>query len=261
MKVLLAEDNLVNQEVAKAMLGQRGVDVHVVEHGKAAIQRLLDGRFDIVFMDVQMPIMDGIEATQEIRRLESVGAFGRQPSEGPIPIVAQTAHILHQDRTRCFEAGMNDFLGKPLDGRELDRVLEKWALPAGIVSSDAKSGGAPAAASSPVPAIWDRVAFTERLLNDVDIMEKVRNAALTFLPAQIQRLQQAVLEQKWPAARDVAHDIKGMAASLGALALKGIAEKIESHMRCGLPVEGTDLNQLDTDCKAFLDCLRGWVFA
>jgi len=262
MKVLLAEDNIVNQEVAKAMLGQRGIDVHVVENGKAAVQRVLSERFDLVFMDVQMPVMDGIEATLEIRRQESLGTFGRLSSEGPVPIIALTAHVLHQDRARCFEAGMNDFLGKPLDGDALTGVLRKWAPASGVSPLEANRGCPDAEGSfASSLVIWDREAFAERMLNNIAVMEKVRAIALDFLPEQIRNLKQAISGRNSEIARDFVHDIKGMAANLGALALKGIAEKIEQCIRSGLPVEVADLKQLDFDCKAFVDCLKGWEFA
>ncbi len=117
-KVLLAEDNLVNQRVAVRILERLQAEVHVARNGREAVDAASQERFDLIFMDCQMPEMDGFQATQAIRLTEEVGAR--------TPIIALTANAMHGDRERCEEAGMDDYLAKPVRSDELLRMLEKW---------------------------------------------------------------------------------------------------------------------------------------
>ncbi|WP_305042866.1 transporter substrate-binding domain-containing protein [Geoalkalibacter sp.] len=124
-RILLAEDNSINQLVVVRLLEKMGMRVDAVANGAEALRALEERPYDLVFMDVCMPEMDGYEATREIRRPES-GV--RNPR---IPVVALTAHALEQDRRRCLDAGMNDYLTKPIDARGLEKILEKWLPPQG----------------------------------------------------------------------------------------------------------------------------------
>jgi len=123
LRVLLAEDNVVNQKVAARMLEKMGARVDVANNGLEAVRMFLQFRYDIILMDCQMPEMDGYAATREIRRLQALSA-----SPSGIPIIALTANTLEGDRERCIEAGMNDFLGKPIRQTELLALLLRHAL-------------------------------------------------------------------------------------------------------------------------------------
>ncbi len=114
-RVLLAEDNKVNQVVARRMLEKVGVAVTVAENGKEALELAIGGKFDLILMDCQMPVMDGYEAANELRKLGNI-----------IPVVAMTANALSGDRRRCLDAGMDDYLSKPVKQTKLGRVLAKW---------------------------------------------------------------------------------------------------------------------------------------
>jgi CheY-like chemotaxis protein len=118
--ILLAEDNVVNQRVATRMLEKDGHRVTVVNNGREALAVLEQGEFDMVFMDVQMPEMDGLEATAEIRRKE-------KRSGARIPIIAMTAHAMTGDRERCLAAGMDDYISKPIRVKSLLELAEKHA--------------------------------------------------------------------------------------------------------------------------------------
>ncbi len=120
VRVLLAEDNPINQDIARELLGMVGIEADVVDTGVAAVAKARDARFALILMDVQMPEMDGVDATKAIRQL---------PGMADLPIVAMTANAFAKDREACLEAGMNDHLSKPVIAHELYRVLEKW-LPA-----------------------------------------------------------------------------------------------------------------------------------
>jgi PAS domain S-box-containing protein len=132
-RILLAEDNLTNQEVAVGILGRLGLDVDAVADGQEAVQALATAEYDLVLMDVQMPGVNGYEAARRIRAAES-RALDRR-----IPIIAMTAQALTDDRARCLEAGMDDYLAKPIDRRALLATLRKWLPPQ---SSQRSSGGA-----------------------------------------------------------------------------------------------------------------------
>lgn len=124
-RILLAEDNSVNQLVVVRMLEKMGLRVDAVANGAEALKALEERPYDLVFMDVSMPEMDGYEATRRIRRSES---DVRNPR---IPVVAMTAHALEADRLRCLDAGMNDYLTKPINAQDLGGILEKWLPPRG----------------------------------------------------------------------------------------------------------------------------------
>jgi CheY-like chemotaxis protein len=116
LRVLVAEDNPTNQLVAKAMLRARGLSVEVVEDGEQAVAAALTGHYDAIFMDCQMPNVDGFEATRRIRATET---------GPPVPIIAMTANAFEEDRRACLEAGMSDFLPKPWKPAQLSEVLER----------------------------------------------------------------------------------------------------------------------------------------
>ncbi len=114
----MAEDNLINQKVALRLLATLGYNGEVAENGEAALQRVQDGEFDAVLMDLHMPVMDGLEATRAIRNLAT--------AVSKIPIIALTANALQDQRRECLAAGMNDFLTKPIDKKLFESVLDHW---------------------------------------------------------------------------------------------------------------------------------------
>ena len=119
LNILLADDNVINRRVAIGAIERRGHAVQPVNNGQEALEALACERFDLVLMDVQMPVMDGLEATAAIRRME-------QETGEHIPIIAMTAHAMKGDRERCLESGMDDYLAKPFGPKALHAVLERW---------------------------------------------------------------------------------------------------------------------------------------
>ncbi|MFC3152233.1 response regulator [Litoribrevibacter euphylliae] len=120
MQVLVVEDNKVNQRVAVARLQKMGFLVDVADHGEQALNMVTTCHYDLVFMDCQMPVMDGFEATRRIRALEKNGRITSAP------IIAMTAHVMNEDKAKCFDAGMNDFLRKPVTQDHLEKTMKKW---------------------------------------------------------------------------------------------------------------------------------------
>jgi len=115
--ILLVEDNKINQEVAREILESYGIKVDIAQHGGEAVTMIEQKRYDLVLMDLQMPVMDGLEATSKIRQL---------PISENIPIIAMTANAFEEDRLRCQKVGMNDFVAKPIDIKQLYTVLARW---------------------------------------------------------------------------------------------------------------------------------------
>jgi two-component system sensor histidine kinase/response regulator len=131
-RILVVEDNVVNQKVLQAVLTKRGYSSALAGDGAEALRMMAAEAFDLVVMDVQMPGMDGLEATRQIRRNEA----WRQ-----LPVVALTAHAMSGDRERCLEAGMNAYLTKPIDSRELLRTLDRYLLAAAGGGTQPPAGG------------------------------------------------------------------------------------------------------------------------
>ncbi len=120
-KVLVVEDNMINQEIATAMLAEYELDLDLAGNGQEAIEQVKNNKYDLIFMDLQMPVMDGLEATQQIRSLEN-----ELPYVKTLPIIAMTANVMSEDRIRCTNAGMNAHLAKPISPQELQVVLMEW---------------------------------------------------------------------------------------------------------------------------------------
>jgi CheY-like chemotaxis protein len=116
----MAEDNTTNQQVGKAILAKLGYEVDIVDDGEQALRALEGTRYDLVLMDCQMPVMDGYEATSRIRQSQSLEIDPR------IPVIALTAHAMDGDREKCLAAGMDDYLVKPIQPRELGAMVEAW---------------------------------------------------------------------------------------------------------------------------------------
>jgi CheY-like chemotaxis protein len=139
-RVLLVEDNFVNQEVAKAMLRKLGCEIDVAEDGRVAVEAAFAREYDIVFMDCQMPNMDGFEATAAIRSREAERHTSARGAQRPrMTIVALTANAMKGDRERCLAAGMDDYLAKPFSKDQLDGMLKRWLKRDGAPTQHAAS--------------------------------------------------------------------------------------------------------------------------
>ena len=237
LRILLAEDNITNQQVALGILARLGLRTDAVGNGAEAIRALETIPYDLVLMDVQMPEMDGLEATSHIRDPKSA------VRNHQIPIVAMTAHAMQGDRERCLAAGMNDYVTKPVSPQALADALDRWlphddaaALqhppvtppPAGKSRSKAT---APVAA--PAPAVFDRAGMLERLMDDEDLARTVIEGFLVDLPRQIEALRGYLAAGDGPSATRQAHTIKGASAAVGAEALRGLATELESAAGAG----------------------------
>ncbi len=235
-RILLAEDNIVNQKVALGILQKLGLSADAVATGREAIESLEALPYDLVLMDVQMPEMDGLEATRQIRNRQSP-----IPNRN-IPIIAMTAHAMQRDRDRCLEAGMNDYVAKPVSRQALTDALQRW-LPeetgaggrASEVSIQETAGRRPETEPDqpPSPVIWDRTGMLDRLMDDEELAGTIVRGFLDDLPRQIESLDAFLKCGDAAGAERQAHTIKGAAANVGADALGALAFEMEQLGKAG----------------------------
>ena len=248
-RLLLVEDNEINQEVALEMLRQAGFKVDLAEHGEIAL-KLLDGNeYDLVLMDMQMPVMDGLMATVKLRS---------QPRLANLPVVAMTANALPADRQRCMDVGMNDFIPKPIEPDLLWATLLKWIperQPANQVKpvSKAKSKKVPADASDfNIDGINAGPALVRMMGNTTLYLSSLRKFCTqqAEMPAAC---RSALTEKDSATAKRLAHTLKGLAASIGAEALSAEAATLEHAIADQLP--RTKLNPLIDAIEVNLNAL------
>jgi len=218
-RVLVVEDNPVNQKVAQRFLERLGCAVHVVGDGAEAVKLCAREHFDLILMDMQMPVMDGVTATREIRARESPGAR--------TPIVALTANVLSGQSQSCLEAGMDDVLGKPLEVTRLKEVLDRFVLRVPIES------GAPAAAAAPngpelgTPPL-DLARLSAVAASDPAFMNELVATFKASAAASIAEMRQAVARADVARAARAAHRLKGAAENVGAGRMRELAAAVEA---------------------------------
>jgi signal transduction histidine kinase/DNA-binding response OmpR family regulator len=214
LRILVAEDNPVNQEVAVAMLRRRGHEVDIAADGQEAVDAVRSRPYDVVLMDLQMPVMDGLTATRVIRAM---------PEHAKLPIIALTAHALREERQRCLDAGMNDHLAKPFRPHELFAVIEQRAATT-----------SPPADSSDSPA-FGLDAF-RAAMRDAGIEDALGSVLDTFLDDQPARLQAIESACRFGSASEIAsamHALKSSAATIGAAGLATLLQQGEKLAATG----------------------------
>ena len=237
-RILLVEDNVVNQQVASGLLTRRGHHVTVVEDGREALARLDQETFDLVLMDLQMPVMGGLEATIAIRLRERV--TGQH-----VRIVAMTAHALNRDRERCLAAGMDGYLSKPIDPAMLFAVVEQDGSGAGVRAALAER------------VTFDEGALLERVSGSHDLMTDVIRVFLEDLPMRLAAINEAVAGRNAEALRAAAHALKGAAGNLSAAGLfeaAGVLERIGAESR--MDAAEAAWRQLSVEAGNVIDVLR-----
>jgi CheY-like chemotaxis protein/HPt (histidine-containing phosphotransfer) domain-containing protein len=216
LRILLAEDNPVNQKLALKLLEKQGHRVQVAATGKEALAALERERFDLVVMDVQMPEMDGLEATRAIRERERV-------TGDHVPVIAMTAHAMSGDRDRCLEAGMDAYVAKPIQKKELLATIRKATHPA-------KS------------AVFDEVELMERVEGDTRLAVEMTELFQADAPQRIHAIREASQKGDMRTLESEAHRLKGSAAGLGAHATAEAAARLEDM------AHGGDLSPARTAC-------------
>jgi len=229
-KVLLAEDNPVNVEVAKAMLDSLDLKVQIARNGDEALQAARAENFDIVLMDCQMPVMDGFAATAEIRRHEQISGRGRT-----LPIIAITANALQGDREACLAAGMDDYLSKPFTQQQLAAVIGRWiGMP---IASTVHHDDEPPVLPPEVREVIQRDVINRHALDNIRALNKERGDALVQkvvaayvddTPSLLQTLRCAIAQVDCGNLRKVAHSLKSSSANVGAESLAQMCKEMEA---------------------------------
>jgi PAS domain S-box-containing protein len=224
-KILLVEDNYTNQAVAEALLKSMGYSVDIVENGQQAVAALnktsSTKKYEVILMDCQMPVMDGFEATQKIRQ----GDVG--DSYQGIPIIAMTANALKSDKESCLNAGMSDYLSKPVEPEILYEKLLIW-LPEVSIGYEAKTIKDLAEnISNQQSDCWNKEAFLVRINGNEDVLHKVITVFLIDTPNLISTLEDVINQQDFVQIKSIAHRLKGSCANISAIALTSVISEIE----------------------------------
>ena len=255
-QVLLVEDNPINEEVASALLHDAGLSVDIAQNGQEAVDKALSQHYALVLMDMQMPVMDGVEATRQIRQL---------PGWEDIPIIAMTANVFADDRNNCIEAGMNGHVAKPVNPATLMEELAKWlpadkpGQPADFASEiSSESAGAPLddeallKALNAIPGLETTVgllAVRGRIKSYNRLLGKLANNHSNDFSC----LRQQIASGKYADARRLAHSLKGAAGTLGAIAIQQQAAELEAAIQALRPISEltTLINQTEQCYRDF----------
>ena len=254
-RVLLVEDNPVNLGVVRRVLDRLGVTVIVAHNGREALEQLQGQRVDLVFMDCQMPVMDGYEATCQWRKTEQA------ESKPPLPIIAMTANAMQGDREKCLDAGMDDYLAKPVSIADLRGTLEQW-MPPGY-NSPARVDAAPKpSATTAVKGVLDGQVLSELREVMEDEFEELVATYLGNAPDLVGQLAQAAGRRDLEAMVIPAHSLKSSSANLGAMQLSEVARSIETAAREGRLEDALAARQqLDDVFKSTCDALHSQLSA
>ncbi len=263
-RVLLVEDNPLNQEVARELLHEAGLLVDLAENGQVALDQLGRQRYDLVLMDMQMPVMDGLSATLALRQL---------PQLRDLPVLAMTANAGPDDVERCRAAGMNAHLAKPIEPEAMWRELLRWLPqrePAGSASPPAAASESATATLDIQQADWPAqlpgVDSEDGLRRAMGKPDLYRNLLRRFAEGErhtLERLAAALQDEHWPEAQRLAHTTKGVAGQIGAAALQDSAAALEDAIRAQAPPDQLQarLQALGQQLEPLLHALEDWLSA
>ncbi|MGZ9148893.1 MAG: response regulator, partial [Candidatus Deferrimicrobiaceae bacterium] len=239
-KILLVEDNLLNQEVTLGMLSVLGCDADVAGNGQEGLDAIAVKRYDLVLMDCQMPVMDGYAATRALRVQEKESGGGR------LPVVALTANALSGDSDACLAAGMDGYLSKPFTIQKLGNTLSKWLSverekePAAAPEAPTKPAGTATSSISPIDkTVLDGIRELEGAGNQ-GFFERVVKLYLSGAPELVGGILAGAEKGDTDSLLRAAHALKSSSANVGAIGLSDLCRKIEGKVRAGEPVEAGD---------------------
>ena len=219
--ILLAEDTLDNQRLISMYIHKLGADVTIVENGQLALDAALNGNFDLILMDMQMPVMDGIEAVQALRKKGYSG-----------PIVALTANVMKEDRANCAAAGCDDFASKPIKRDLFNEILHRY-LPSQVVEIE-----------HPTSIVSDLIEEGPEFAELVELFVKQ-------LPLTLKNIQDAVQQEQWSSLKTLTHDLKGVGGGMGFPMLTKLAQTIEFQLAKESYKEiNNSINELNTMCES-----------
>jgi two-component system sensor histidine kinase/response regulator len=247
--ILLVEDNDVNQEVASEILKNAGCAVRIATDGEAAIRAVQEAAYDLVLMDVQMPVMDGLAATREIRNL---------PRFAALPIIAMTANAMKEDRQKCLEAGMNDYIAKPIDPDAMFSTLRRYYFNSDDQAAprDVESSGA--GALPPIPGI-DTVSGLRRVVGNRDLYFDLLRRYSEGQRDAATRIKEALDGGDRSLAERLAHTLKGVSGNIGASEAQTVAATLEAAIEDA--ETGPAIAQMLVRLSAIMTALTGNIAA
>jgi PAS domain S-box-containing protein len=258
VKLLIVEDNAVNVEVIKGILSTRQLTADVCENGQLALQTLKSTaeQYDVVLMDCQMPVMDGFTATQNIRDGEAGDRYRH------VPIIALTANALQGDRRRCLEAGMSDYVAKPIEPELLfDKILTYTPVELANSQIDTSGVDSPAQSENATQQIsvkdgqemvWDPLAMSKRLAQNQPLMLSVLNIVLEDMPIRVAEMKSAFELSDFDQLKKASHTMKGVMGNISAMGIQDVCKSIE------LSADQANTDSLEKQFKtltAFVDLL------
>jgi PAS domain S-box-containing protein len=251
-RILLAEDNTTNQQVAVAMLTKLGYAVDAVENGAQAIAALERASYDLIVMDGMMPGMNGYEATRRIR------SGGAGIDNAQIPIVAFTAAAMTGDKDKCIEAGMNDYVAKPVSLSQLGEVLQKYLATSGGAEENCAHETNPARTE----AVFNQQEFLERLMGDKSLAAKVVAGFLSDAPRQLVALKSKLEAGDAEGVQLLAHSLKGAAATMSAEALRAVSAEVQKAAAGEKLAQAQEMvPQLEQQFRMLKKALQEWGWA
>jgi two-component system sensor histidine kinase/response regulator len=227
--ILLAEDNPTNQRVAQGMLEYFGCQVDVVSNGQEVLEALSRNSYDLIFMDCQMPRMDGYQVARTLRTREA----SKQGDHSPIPIIALTAEALEESREQCIAAGMDDYLAKPFTREELGTILTAWLPRKGPKRQEGERPSMKVQAALSVSGtdpVDEKVLESIRALQregSPDLLGRVIEEYLKDTPRLLRHIEEAVANADANALRKAAHSLRSSSANLGAQNLSSLCKELE----------------------------------
>ncbi len=252
-RVLLAEDNPANRKLALAMLSKLGYAADAVINGVQAVEASAKTPYDVLLMDCRMPEMDGFRATAEIR--------AREDPSGRIPIIAMTADAMEGDRQRCLDAGMDDYLSKPVSFERLGALLEKWVPSPGSERVDLPSQREEGHPTDRVTPVLDQAVIADlRRLADERDPTRVQALVSTFLldaGSNVKKLRRAIEDKDPSSISERLHTLAGSSATFGAQRLARLSTELKARCaEAGLEGAGSAASELEAELGRVAEALR-----
>jgi len=254
-RILLAEDNPVNQKLAIKQLEKQGHTTQVAENGQLAVDAWQGGDFDLILMDMMMPEMDGLEATRRIRDIELTAGQNHR-----IPIIAMTANAMTGDRERCLEAGMDGYVSKPVKPEalfiEIQRVLKSDTQHPAQNNQPSRATTAMAIAQDQSP-IFDRADALSRIDGDEDLLTVLLDMFVADAPNYLAELDNALSSQDWPRLHRASHTLKGVFATFSAQRGEHLAQQLEHSAKAADVEACTELAlRMHAEVQAFIEVIQ-----